>query len=419
MHESTHYAARRAIALATFLTLVPITLIVPGLNELVIVALHGTRADAHAFAAVNMATGIIGVPVVLALFRRRPNLRAWLFAALLVDACAFIGMYTAGSVPTLLAWRALDGFAHLPAVTLLMVAANRLAGEKRGATLGLVASSLMIGVAVGSPLGGWLAMQSPAAVYFTGAALLVVAALASLIIPRLPVDTALGAGHRYDWNRRSFAAWMPLAFGFIDRFTVGVFVSTFTLYLSEVQRITPSQRGLLMSLFMLPFALLCWPVGRLADRVGWYALIISGTIGFGLTFATYGLVPGALLPVMMVVSGLTSAMMFSPNLLLVSEFARRGAGEGLFGTFQIAGSFGFLFGPVAGGIAVEVTRQRTGVPAYDAIFIGVGASVVVLGLIAAVVLAPVARAWRESAHRPASTPASARPTEGASPRLPR
>lgn len=406
--SSDHHAARRSIALATFLTLVPLTLVVPGLNELVIVALHGTRADAHAFAAVNMAAGIVGVPIALALFRRRPNLRAWLVGTLLIDAFAFVGMYTAASVPVLLAWRALDGLVHLPAVTLLMVAANRIAGEQRGATLGLVASSLMIGVAVGSPLGGWLATHGPGAVYFSGAGLLVVAALSSLAIPRLPAAAAVGRGHRYEWNRRSLATWMTLAFGFIDRFTVGVFVSTFTLYLAEVQRITPAQRGVLISLFMLPFALLCWPVGRLADRVGWYGLVISGTILFGVTFATYGLVPGALLPVSMVVSGVTSAMMFSPNLLLVSEFARRGADEGLFGTFQIAGSFGFLLGPIAGGVAVEATRQRTGVPAYDAIFMGVGAAVVVLGLIAAAVLAPVARAWRESARHPASIPASVR-----------
>jgi len=35
------------------------------------------------------------------------------------------------------------------------------------------------------------------------------------------------------------------------------------------------------------------------------------------------------------------------------------------------------------------------VPAYDAIFIGVGALVIVLGVLAAFVLAPVARAWRD------------------------
>jgi MFS family permease len=267
-------------------------------------------------------------------------------------------------------------------------------GEKRGAALGLVASALMIGVAVGSPLGGWLVTRSPGAVYYTAAALLLVAAVASLAIPSLPVGTTPVAGRRYAWVPTSFAAWMPLAFGFVDRFTIGVFVSTFTLYLSEVVGISPTARGVLMSLFMLPFALLCWPLGRLADRTGWYGLVIAGTLAFGVLFATYGLVPSALLPVSMILSGLTSAMMFSPNLLLVSEFARRGAGEGVFGAFQIAGSLGFLVGPMVGGIAVEITRRRTGVPAYDAIFIGVGLTVVVLGVIAALALHPVARAWQ-------------------------
>ncbi len=386
--------ARRSIALATFLTLVPLTLVVAGLNELVIVHLGGTRADAHAFTAINMATGIMGVPVAMVLFRRWTNLRVWLAGSLLIDAMAFLGMNAAQSVPALLAWRALDGVAHLPAVTLLMVAANRLAGEKRGATLGLVATSLMTGVAVGSPLGGWLVEHGPSAVYLTGAALLVVAALASLAIPPLPADQPALTRHRYEWKRGSLATWMPLAFGFMDRFTIGVFVSTFTLYLGEVLRVTPSQRGVLMALFMIPFALLCWPVGRLADRVGWFMPVIGGTIAFGAVYATYGLVPGHMLPVSMVLSGLTSALMFAPNLLLVSEFARRGAGEGLFGAFQVAGSFGFLAGPIAGGIAVEITRRASGVPDYDAIFMGVGAMVIVLGVAAGLVLAPVARRWR-------------------------
>ncbi|MDQ8155316.1 MAG: MFS transporter [Gemmatimonadota bacterium] len=391
--SATHHAARRSIALATFLTLVPLTLVVAGLSELVIGTLGGTRADAHAFTAVNMAAGIIGVPIAMAMFRRRPNLRVWLVTLLAVDVCAFLGMNAAASVPALLAWRALDGLTHLPAVTLLMVAANRLAGERRGATMGLVATSLMTGVAIGSPLGGWLVMHGPSAVYLTGAALLAVAALAALAIPPLPADANVGGGHRYEWKRNSLAVWMPLAFGFMDRFTIGVFVSTFTLYLSEVQRITPSQRGVLMSLFMVPFALLCWPAGRLADRIGWFGPSVVGTIAFGLVYATYGIVPGSMLPASMVLSGLTSALMFAPILLLVSEFARRGAGEGLFGAFQVAGSFGFLAGPIAGGVAVELTRRASGVPAYDAIFVGVGAAVILLGVLAGFVLAPLSRAW--------------------------
>ena len=54
--------------------------------------------------------------------------------------------------------------------------------------------------------------------------------------------------------------------------------------------------------------------------------------------------------------------MFSPSLVLVSEFARRGAGEGLFGVFQVAGSFGFLAGPIVGGLLVEGLRSATGEP---------------------------------------------------------
>ena len=45
--------ALRAIALATFLTLVPITLLVPGLTELVSVAHGGTRFQSHLFAIVR------------------------------------------------------------------------------------------------------------------------------------------------------------------------------------------------------------------------------------------------------------------------------------------------------------------------------------------------------------------------------
>ena len=85
--------------------------------------------------------------------------------------------------------------------------------------------------------------------------------------------------------------------------------------------------------------------------------------------------PAALLPVTMVASGVCSALMYAPNLVLVAEMARRGAGEGLFGAFQIAGSLGFLTGPIVGGILVEVTRRIGGEVAYREIFVGVGAAV--------------------------------------------
>ena len=164
--------ALRAIAIATFFTLVPITLLVPGLTELVVDAHGGTRFQAHLFVSLNQLAGIVAVPVVLRLHRRGENTRAWLVALLLLDSMAFLGMRAADSLVTLFAWRAVDGLAHLPAVTLLMIAANRAGGRRRGASLGIVASALMVGVGVGAPLGGVLVDRDPALVYGVGAVLL-------------------------------------------------------------------------------------------------------------------------------------------------------------------------------------------------------------------------------------------------------
>ena len=149
-----------------------------------------------------------------------------------------------------------------------------------------------------------------------------------------------------------------------------------------------------MSLFMVPFAGLCWPAGRLADRVGWFAPLVAGTIGFGLVYAGYGALSPAALPVLMVLSGVLSALMYAPNVVLVGEMVRRGAGEGLFGAFQVAGSCGFLAGPVVGGLLVELSQDQSGAVAYAPIFAAVGALVVTLGVMAALVLRPLARAWR-------------------------
>lgn len=395
--------ALRAIALATFLTLVPITLLVPGLTELVVDAHGGTLFQAHLFVSLNQFAGIIAVPIAMVLHRRHPQTKHWIVGLLLLNAVAFLGMRSAGSLGALFAWRALDGISHLPAVTFLMIAANRAGGKRRGASLGVVASALMVGVGVGAPLGGFLIDRDPPLVYSVGAALLVLAAFSALAVPSLTAPAvAAGAAppaappSRYRWDRTQVASWMPLAYGFADRFLIGVFVSTFTLFLTEVHGVSAASRGMLMSLFLLPFAALCWPAGKLTDRIGWFKPIITANILFGLVYASYGLLPFGLLPAAMVLSGVLSALMFAPSLVLVSEFARHGAGEGLFGVFQVAGSFGFLTGPLVGGILVEVLRTSSGTPAWATIFAVVGVSLTLLGVVSWRVLGALAREWGRS-----------------------
>ncbi len=386
---------RLLTALATFLALVPVTLLVPGLHELVVVAHGGSEGDAHAFMTVNMMAGMLAVPFAMRAVRVGNRLRSWIVIALAIDAVAFLGMWFAPSLAALYAFRILDGVVHLPAITMLMVASNRLAGERRGGALGALATAIMIGVAVGSPLGGWLVERGPGSVYAAGTVLLVIAALVALRLHGVPMAVAdTERAPRYRWDRRALATWIPLGYGFIDRFSIGIFVSTFTLYLTSVLGLSAPQRGMLIALFMLPFALLCYPAGRLADRIGWFAPMLAGNILFGLAFASYGFLPAAWLPLAMVASGIFRALMFTPNLLLISDLVRRGHGEGLFGAFQVAGSLGFLTGPIAGGILVSVTRNAAGVPAYREILAVVGAMAVVLAAASFFVLRRLAREVR-------------------------
>jgi MFS family permease len=107
----------------------------------------------------------------------------------------------------------------------------------------------------------------------------------------------------------------------------------------------------------------------------------------------------------MIASGIFSALMFTPNLLLISDLVRRGHGEGLFGAFQVAGSLGFLSGPIAGGILVSLTRDAAGVPAYREILAAVGSMAVLLATASFVVLRRLASDVRD--ERRTRSPAAA------------
>jgi MFS family permease len=67
--------------------------------------------------------------------------------------------------------------------------------------------------------------------------------------------------------------------------------------------------------------------------------------------------------------------------------------------FQVAGSVGFLAGPLVGGLLVESLRTGAGAPAWSLIFAVVGAGLVVLGLVSWRVLGALSREWGQSASQ--------------------
>ena len=107
-----------------------------------------------------------------------------------------------------------------------------------------------------------------------------------------------------------------------------------------------------------------------------------GSLGFGLVYALYGFVPIVWLPAAMIASGVLSAIMFAPNLAMCSDLAPPERRATAFAGFNMAGSLGFLAGPVAGGLIAALLSDRLStVATYRTTFVLIGMTEVLCALL--------------------------------------
>jgi MFS family permease len=255
----------------------------------------------------------------------------------------------------------------------------------------------MLGVALGAPLGGWLGRADPLRPLLAAALL----ALGAAALAALALRETGGSGRRPRLRelgrtlRAHGALAAPLAYSFTDRFTVGFFTTTLSLFLSRIHALPPARIGLLITAFMIPFALLSYPFGRVAERRSRVALVCGGTVLYGLGTASLTLWPVAALPTVMVAVGVFAAVMFVPSLLLTIELAPAQARSTAIGAFNAAGSLGFILGPLAGGLVSESVASTSGWHAgYTAAFAVAGASELVCVAVTLPVLLRLVREGR-------------------------
>jgi MFS family permease len=359
-HSSQHNDISRIVplAIAVFLIMMPVTMLVPVLKELLSDRLGASNFITHAFMSVNMIGALIAAPAIGRLSDRCGRKRIVIFGAAL-NAVLLWAMGRTTDVTLMLVLRGIEGMSHIAVLTTLMAQASDWATPgRRGRAMGTIGACLMLGTAVGSPLGGVIGRHAPNAVFLWGGVISIVVAIVGVLFihdaARSPSGTTIGPVQLLK-RRRGLA--VPFAYAFIDRFCVGVIVSTFMLYLADTGRLDPAERGLLVALFMLPFAILCYPVGRLVDRVGAAWPLAGGSLLFGCVFATYGFVPVGWLAAVMVVSGVLSATMFAPNLTLCADLATEHDRGTVFAGFNAAGALGFICGPLFGGALSSMLVQ--------------------------------------------------------------
>lgn len=380
----------------TALVLVPVTMPVAVLRGLVHDRFGVSELATSLFMSINMIGGALSAPFSGALADRLRSRRTLVVVGLLLDALLFLLLAAAPSFRALMALRALEGITHFLALSSLLALLSE-SSERKGVVMGMAGAGITFGVALGAPLGGWIGRENPLLCFEAGAAILAFAAIAAALLlsdpPRQRVRPSMAQIARLLGQNKALAA--PLAFAFVDRFTTGFFTTTFSLYARRSLELTPPQIGLLIALFMLPFSLLSYPVGRLTERRSRSALMAGGSLVYGVLTASLGWWPGPGLPVLMLGLGITAAVMFVPSLVLTTDLADpRSRGTAL-GGFNAAGALGFLLGPLVGGaVSQSVAAVSTWEAGYRAAFVVAGLSELACVALALPLLLRLRRAGR-------------------------
>ena len=121
------------------LTLVPVTLPVPVLREMVLERFSVSELATSTFMSINMVGAILTAPIAGALSDRFGRRRPFVVGALLVDALCFWALTLPVSFPGFMLVRFLEGCAHIFALSLVLAHASALASDRqRGRVMGML-----------------------------------------------------------------------------------------------------------------------------------------------------------------------------------------------------------------------------------------------------------------------------------------
>jgi MFS family permease len=328
-----------------------LTLVVAGLEELVVGELGGTLADAALFFTVEMAAYLLSGPLWGLWSDRSGRRRRFVAAGFALSGALYLSFLAVDSVALLLALRFLQGAAAIAGWSTALALLFDGAGEaERARRAGLAGAAMLLGVGSGAPLGGALthALGARAPLAAAGGLFLLLAA-ASLAL-RDPARTSARPTLRAIAAALAAAPRLalPAALYAVERFTVGLFVVLFPVFLDAELGADPAARGRYLALFLFPFALGQLATYRLTRRFGPLRPLALGAFGYGAAFAALGELPAAWLAPWMVLLGALAAVVFPPTLALTAAWAPPAAKASAFAAFNLAGSLGFALGPVAG-----------------------------------------------------------------------
>lgn len=376
-----------------FVSMLNLTLIVAGLKDLMIDELGGREEDVSLFFSIEMIAYILFAPIWGLASDRWHNRRTFIALGFFMSACFYAVYPMVRSIPLLLTLRFVQGaFSVMGWSTLMAMVLDQPDERRRGRYMGLMGAALILGVSIGAPMGGYVSRS------YGAFAPLELAAVLFLVLAIGTLALAPGGATRRQISleeigqalRRRPMLAVPSMFYFVDRYSVGFIVVLFPLYLETLGISDPAAKGQYLGVFLLPFALLQYPCGRLLERVEPWKPLVAGSLLYGIALCTVGFSGAYHLWWVMLILGVLAAVMFPPAITLTAQLSDSRIRGSAMGGFNLAGSLGFAIGPLVG---VWAFKWR----GYDFAFVLAGALEILVAVVAGLALVRWARSTRAAA----------------------
>ena len=331
-----------------------LTLVVAGLKEFIIDQLGGSIAQATLFFSVETIAYIIFAPIWGLLSDQTGKRKTFVIVGFLFSGVIYSAYGAIDSIPWLLVLRFVQGaFSVMGWSTVMAMMLDDPQRGRSGRHMGLMGASLIFGVALGAPMGGYISrwygprapLMAAAILFFVLAALAFALRDGSRLVAQGRLEHVVAA------LRTKPRLLIPMLFHFVDRLAVGLFVVVFPLYLDSLGATDPALRGRYLALFLLPFAFLQYFSGKMSEKTGPGLPLILGSLLYGSTLCWVGILDLMLLRPVMVALGMFAAIMFPPAILLTAQWSDPQTRGSAIGGFNLAGSLGFAVGPIFGAWA--------------------------------------------------------------------
>ncbi len=287
-----------------FCAAIPDTMFAAILKQLFVDRYGVSDSAAHLFMAVNII-GVIGGVFVMKRLRHMVTPIKLLFIAAIAEAALLLLMgLPIGFIPTLLV-RVVEGGTDLILLAVpLTLIANELGEGRQTQGFGIGAMTLLIGLAVGAILGGFIAS---AAVFSVGAGLTLIIAIIAATQMRRPVSNPikkLVEPKSHKTTTISTQAWCGSWLMASDRGLSALLATTIPLALAS-GNLPPQTIGIAIAICLAIMALGSWPAAWLADRTSVHKIRILATSIYAFGFFLLAIGP------------LTSVAWLMPNMAVI------------------------------------------------------------------------------------------------------